>query len=96
MNTVQPVQQRMECVIRGRVQRVMFRDFVQRNARHLCLVGRVRNEEDGSVSVIAEGEEDVLRRLYACLHRGSFFAKVDAVEVRYCPATGAYKNFSIE
>ncbi|MBI2175468.1 MAG: acylphosphatase [Parcubacteria group bacterium] len=89
------MQQQMECVVRGRVQRVMFRDFVWRHARRLRLVGRVHNRKDGSVLVVAEGDEESLQKLRARLHRGPLLARVDAVEVRLGPATGQFTNFSI-
>ena len=43
--------------MRGRVQLVMFRDFTKRKAEEFGIVGTVRNEKDGTVRVIAEGDE---------------------------------------
>jgi DNA ligase D-like protein (predicted 3'-phosphoesterase) len=47
----------IRAVVRGRVQGVGFRDATVRRAHELGVMGWVRNAEDGSVLVHAEGEE---------------------------------------
>ena len=79
----------------GRVQLVMFRDFTRRNAKKLDITGTVQNRSDGSVHVVAEGEEDALRKFLARLHRGPIFARVDKVEEVWSEATGEFKTFEI-
>ncbi|MBW2225118.1 MAG: acylphosphatase [Deltaproteobacteria bacterium] len=51
-------QKRIHLVVRGRVQGVYFRATAQREARQHGLSGWVKNRPDGSVEVVAEGEED--------------------------------------
>lgn len=85
----------IECRVTGRVQMVMFRDFAQRKARKLGLCGFVRNNEDGSVTVLAEGAREKLEAYIAYLHKGSVLARVDAVEVEWKRTTGEYKDFLI-
>ena len=46
------------CFAYGRVQNVMFRDFIARGARHLGLTGYVRNLDDGSVEFVAQGQKE--------------------------------------
>ena len=89
------MQKRLECQIFGRVQLVMFRDFVTRKARARGIVGTVRNSPDGSVSVIAEGEEMKLRELLALIRSGPILARVDRVVERWWEPLGGYKNFDI-
>lgn len=89
------MRQRLECKIFGRVQLVMFRDFVCRNARARGITGTVRNNPDGSVSVCAEGEEDKLQKLFFLLHRGPLFARVDRVEEEWNEPLGEFNNFDI-
>ena len=89
------MQKRLECQIFGRVQLVMFRDFTKRNARTLGLVGRVTNNHDGSVSVIAEGDETNLQILLKLLRRGPVLAHVDRVNEVWMDYLGEYKNFDI-
>ncbi len=67
-------------VVRGRVQGVGFRYFVQREAVRLELTGWVRNLDDGRVEVHAQGPAAVLDELAAALHRGPRFSDVRGVE----------------
>jgi acylphosphatase len=66
-------------LIRGRVQGVGFRWFVQREASELELRGWVRNTEDGDVEIVAAGEAEDLNELRASLRRGPRGARVDHV-----------------
>jgi acylphosphatase len=66
-------------LIKGRVQGVGFRWFVQREAGELELRGWVRNTEDGDVEVVAAGEPDDLAELRSSLHRGPRGSRVDRV-----------------
>jgi len=89
------MQKRLECEVFGRVQLVMFRDFVQRKARARGIVGTVRNNPDGSVSVRAEGDEGKLRELLELIHRGSILARVDRVGEAWAGPLGEFKSFDI-
>ena len=73
--------ERLLARVSGRVQMVMFRDFVCRSGRSLGLVGSAQNCSDGTVEVIAEGEKSKLEELVKKLHRGSFLSRVKGVEV---------------
>ncbi len=89
------MRKRLECKVSGRVQMVMFRDFVQRAATKLGVVGTVRNAREGHVSVVAEGEEEVLKQLLTYVKRGPLFARVDNVEEEWSEPLGGYKTFDI-
>ena len=65
----------------GRVQGVGFRYFVVGRARALNLCGSVRNMVDGSVEVLAEGEEKQLNNLLIELRHGPSGSRVDRCEV---------------
>lgn len=86
---------RLECLIFGRVQLVMFRDFAQRKARSLKLAGTVKNLADGSVFAVAEGEEDELNQWLEHLEKGPLAAEVERVETEWLEATGEFKDFKI-
>lgn len=89
------MQKRLECQVFGRVQLVMFRDFVTRNAHTLGLVGVVKNNPYGTVTVVAEGEEKKLTELLAFVRKGSLLSRVDKVEEKWSEYLGGYKNFDI-
>jgi len=52
--------EQLKIEIYGSVQGVGFRSFVKRNADELGIKGYVRNSDDGSVLVIAQGDEKIL------------------------------------
>jgi DNA ligase D-like protein (predicted 3'-phosphoesterase) len=56
--------------VRGTVQNVGFRDATLRRARELGVMGWVRNEQDGSVAVHAEGPETAVDELMSFLGSG--------------------------
>jgi acylphosphatase len=67
-------------IVRGAVQGVGFRFFVQRRANELGLHGWTRNLDDGSVEVYATGQSTPLSKLAAALHTGPPMAHVRSVE----------------
>ncbi len=87
---------KLTATISGQVQGVRYRDFVQVSANQLGLVGHIRNNEDGTVTVVAEGLPDVLKEFVEYLHEGSLLAKVEGVAVEWGTASGDYDDFSIQ
>ena len=67
--------------VTGLVQGVSFRAYAAREARRLHLVGSVRNQPDGSVAIIAQGDADHLERFRQWCEQGSPQAHVEQVEV---------------
>jgi DNA ligase D-like protein (predicted 3'-phosphoesterase) len=70
----------VRAVVRGGVQGVGFRDATVQRARDLGVLGWVRNGEDGTVQVHAEGSQAAVDALVAFLHDGPRLAQVAAVE----------------
>ena len=87
--------QRLTARVAGRVQGVYFRAFTRNQARRLGLSGWVRNQYDGSVSLVAEGPREVLERLLVAVRRGPSGARVDQVSADWSEATGEYDGFGI-
>lgn len=85
----------MEATVIGLVQGVFFRQFTLREAQRLKLLGWVANRADGSVRVVAEGDENILRQLLASLHQGPPAARVDEVAVEWSAATGEFTDFRV-
>ncbi|MFN8165746.1 MAG: acylphosphatase [Bacteroidia bacterium] len=72
--------------ITGLVQGVFFRKHTQEKAIELGIKGTVRNLNDGSVEVIAQGEQQVLDEFVKWCHVGPARARVDRVVVTVCPS----------
>jgi len=81
-------------VVRGRVQGIGFRDATRAEAHRLGAKGWVRNEDDGSVLVHAEGPEQAVEELVVFLRQGPAGARVDDVEVEGLKAEG-HEQFAI-
>lgn len=85
----------IECRVIGRVQLVMFRDFAQRKARKLGVVGTVENLSDGTVRVIAQGSEEKLLKFISYLEKGAILAKVETVSVEWSVPQKSFEDFKI-
>jgi acylphosphatase len=90
-----PIQAR-RYLVRGRVQGVGFRWFVEREAHLLGIAGWVRNNHDGSVEVLAQGTRDQLAGLHSRLREGPRAARVDSVEVEDAKPIEGAASFRIE
>jgi len=66
--------------IRGRVQGVGYRAWVEYQASARNLEGWVRNRRDGSVEAVFSGAEEVVSEMVASCRRGPSSARVDAVQ----------------
>jgi acylphosphatase len=83
-------------IVRGRVQGVGYRWFVDYEARQLGLAGWVRNNFDGTVEVLAMGSAEQHTALRSKLQSGPRAARVDEVqELPAEPVTGL-TSFRIE
>lgn len=82
-------------MVRGRVQGVYFRASALREARRLGLTGWVANRPDGSVELVAEGEEDQVKDLLAWTQHGPSTARVEKVDTRWRSYTGEFSDFKI-
>lgn len=80
--------------IYGQVQGVGFRFFTRRKAIQLNLTGSVRNLADGSVEVVAQGDEAQINLLRNWLAQGPKSAVVKCVVLMDCPERDFF-DFSI-
>lgn len=74
----------MKCVlvnIYGRVQGVGFRYFALRTALAHAVKGYVKNEVDGSVTLVAEAEEEQLEKFLKAIEVGNGFSHVDCMSI---------------
>ncbi|MCD6310181.1 MAG: acylphosphatase [Candidatus Eremiobacteraeota bacterium] len=77
------MKKRARFLIKGRVQGVGFRHFAWRQAQKLGINGYVRNLRDGSVEVVATGNENTLRHYARQLRRGPDSAYIRDFEEKW-------------
>lgn len=80
----------------GRVQGVGFRWWARTRAEALGLTGWVANDDDErSVTLVAEGPAPQLDELERLLRIGPSSARVEQVEASREPASGTFQRFEI-
>ena len=82
-------------LVRGRVQGVGFRWFVEREAHILGIAGWVCNNPDGSVEVLAMGTREQLAGLRSRLQEGPRAARVDDVEQSEAEPVAGLSSFQV-
>jgi acylphosphatase len=87
--------ERLDAVVRGRVQGVGFRSFAMRQAFRLGLAGWVANDPLGRVRCVAEGPRHRLDELLAALEVGPMGAVVEGVATTWSAATGEFDEFRV-
>lgn len=96
MTLVEKTVEARRFLVRGRVQGVGFRWFVEREAHILGIAGWVRNNSDSSVEVLAMGTRDQLAGLRSRLRQGPRAARVDDVEESEAKPVPGLTTFRIE
>jgi acylphosphatase len=79
---------RARVVVRGRVQGVFFRAEARGRARSLDLTGWVRNNPDGTVEAVFEGDRGRVESMVEWCRRGPPLADVDDVRVEWEEPSG--------
>lgn len=85
----------IHCVVTGKVQGVAYRDFVQNTARELTLMGWVKNNNDGSVELLAQGLPEDLKTMTEALHEGSILAEVAGVKADWRTPVQHFEDFVV-
>ena len=78
------------------MQGVGFRFRAIEVARDLGLAGWVRNNPDGRVEIVAEGEKDILQNLITWSKKGPPAAVVEKALVTWQKATGEFEAFTVK
>jgi acylphosphatase len=89
--------ERAVITVRGRIQKVGYRDFVTDLANEQDITGVVENLPDGkSVEIIAEAEKDILDEFIQHIWaKDDPMVKVTKIDTAFQPATGDYEFFDI-
>jgi len=82
-------------IVSGRVQGVLFRDYTRRKAKKLGLFGWVKNLPDGTVEIVAQGEEEHLKEFLKKIKRGSLPSKVERVNVEWREPRNTFESFEM-
>ena len=90
-----PQHKQLTAIVHGYVQGVSFRYYTRLAANRLGVIGWVANRRDGTVKVVAEGEEAALQEFLTFLHEGSPAASVERVDEVWVEAEGEFQNFSV-
>jgi len=70
----------LRVTVHGRVQGVFYRDWTVQNARQLGLTGWVRNQADGTVAALLQGDASAVRQMIERMRDGPPAARVDRIE----------------
>ncbi len=84
----------MRISVSGRVQNVGFRFSARQTALSLNLNGYACNEPDGSVTLVAEGDETQLNKFLQWCQKGPPWARVYHLDVNEMPVMN-YRSFEI-
>ncbi len=88
---------RAELIAKGDVQRVGYRDFVQKVAINIGIKGYVENLKDGTVKIVCEAEKEKIEEFMKMIKVEVGLIKVTSIElIKTSPATGEFKYFEIK
>ncbi len=91
------MQTRTEIIVKGEVQRVGYRDEVEKIARKLNIKGFVENLKPYDVRIVCEGEEGDVKRFIGALRiEGDPLIRVSDIAVEYDRPTGEFEYFEIK
>ncbi|WP_294084626.1 acylphosphatase [uncultured Actinobacillus sp.] len=79
----------------GRVQGVGFRFFTLQEAKQIGVTGYVKNREDGSVAVVAQGSEVQIQQLRLWLSKGPRTSQVERVIEQNYQTNERFEQFVI-
>jgi len=87
---------RLEMNVRGRVQGVFYRDTVCGIADEIGVVGYVKNLPDGSVEIVAEGENALIDEFAERVQIKKCQISVNESDIRFSKATGEFSKFELK
>ncbi len=87
---------RVHIIVLGKVQGVFFRASTKDKADGLGLSGFVRNNSDGTVEIVAEGDEIQLHKLVDWCHIGPDRSIVSSVQIDWQQYAAEFQEFNIQ
>lgn len=86
---------RVHLIIAGDVIGVGFRAWVLRLTQGKQITGWVRNRDDDTVEIVAEGPQEKLEEFVQACHKGPILSVVKTVDITWEKATGEFVNFQV-
>ena len=86
---------RADIIVKGLVQGVGFRYFVYQKATQLKLKGYVKNQYDGTVLTVVEGERSNIEILFEYLKQGPMYSDVRDIKMDWKAYAAEFSNFEI-
>ena len=83
----------IECYIHGAVVGVGFRVFAKTKAEELHIFGFVENTREGTVKVVGQGNEAMLRRFIEMLSAGPQTAQVESIDINWNKVIPTHYSF---
>ncbi|UUX92310.1 acylphosphatase [Methanoplanus endosymbiosus] len=87
---------RVQVIADGYVQRVGYRDFVQKETFCRDITGYVKNLDDGKVEIVAEGSEEELQAFVSRINITKYPINVTECNVSWQEAKEEFKKFEIK
>jgi acylphosphatase len=90
---MQNMKKEVYCVVHGNVQGVSFRQFAKEKADSLGILGYAKNMPNGTVEVVAQGEENNLKIFLESISAGPESAQVESLNVMWGKVEEEYTQF---
>jgi len=87
---------RVHVWVKGIVQNVGFRAYVEYSANRLEVTGWVRNVGYDTVEAVAEGEREEIERFIEMMKVGPSASRVDESRVEWENASGEFEAFGVK
>ena len=87
---------RARIIVKGRVQRVGYRDEVEEIARRLGIKGFVENIKPYDIRIVTEGEDEAISEFIERIKIKRFPIDVESVEVNFEDFKGEFEYFEIK
>jgi acylphosphatase len=82
--------------VKGRVQGVGFRAYVESIARQVNVTGWVRNVGYSTVEAVAEGERAKVEQFIELMKQGPRASRVDESRIEWEDVTGEFREFGVK
>jgi acylphosphatase len=86
----------LHIIVSGKVQGVGYRYFSQMKAVQYEVTGWAKNLSDGSVEIVAVGNNDQLDAFIEDLRRGNPFSVIEDIQISESEVTETFRSFAIK